>query len=253
MGLRRDTSVDVSRRWFDEVHLRLKDGDVFGVVVGPYQRPVPATLLEGERSTPRVVAIDELERGREAYHRRAWLAAYEALSLADEATPLGAEDLELLATSACLIGRNDDGVGALDRAHHLYLDAGEPVCAARCAIWLGFDLIDAGEMSRATGWFSRARRLLERTERDCVERGYLLVPAVLQQMCPGEYETGYATAALVAEIGERFGDVDLIAFARQAQGRALVRLGRVRRVWHYWMRPWWRWSPGNCRHRCSRA
>ncbi len=172
--------------------------------------------------------MDELERGREAYRRRAWLTAYKSLSLADAAAPLGAGDLELLATSAYLIGRNDDGVGALDRAHHVYLDAGEPVCAARCAVWLGFGLIDAGEMSRATGWFSRAQRLLERTERDCVEQGYLLVPVVLQHMSPGAYETGYATAATVAEIGERFGDVDLVAFALQAQGRALVRLGRVK-------------------------
>jgi DNA-binding CsgD family transcriptional regulator len=192
----------------------------------PYQRPGSAALLRENRCG--VVAIDELERGREAYRRRAWLTAYKSLSLADEAAPLGAGDLELLATSAYLIGRSDDSGRALDRAHHGYLDAGEPVCAARCAVWLGFGLVDAGEMSRATGWFSRAQRLLERVERDCAERGYLLVPVMLQQLCPGTYETGYATAAVVAEIGERFGDVDLITFARQAQGRALVRLGRIK-------------------------
>ncbi|MGQ0715951.1 MAG: LuxR C-terminal-related transcriptional regulator [Pseudonocardiales bacterium] len=172
--------------------------------------------------------MEELERGREAYRKRAWLTAYKAFSLADEAAPLGAQDLELLATSAYLIGRNDDGVGALDRAHHVYLDAGEPVCAARCALWLGFGLVDSGEMSRAAGWFGRAQRLLERAECDCVERGYLLVPVVLQQMCPGGYEAGYATAAAVAEIGEHFGDVDLVAFALYGQGRALVRLGQVK-------------------------
>jgi hypothetical protein len=49
----------------------------------------------------RVVTMEELERGREAYRRRAWLDAYKSLSLADEAAPLGAEDLELLAISAC--------------------------------------------------------------------------------------------------------------------------------------------------------
>ncbi len=54
----------------------------------------------------------------------------------------------MFATSAYLIGRNDDGIGALDRAYHVYLDAGEPVSAARCAIWLGFGLIDAEEISR---------------------------------------------------------------------------------------------------------
>jgi len=28
-------------------------------------------------------------------------------------------------------------------------------------------------MGRATGWFGRAQRLLEREQRDCVEQGYL--------------------------------------------------------------------------------
>ncbi|MGH3672152.1 MAG: hypothetical protein ACRDSH_16215 [Pseudonocardiaceae bacterium] len=60
--------------------------------------------------------------------------------------------------------------------------------------------MDAGEMARASGWFGRGQRLLEQTERDCAERGYLLVPVVLEQMSPGDYENGYATAAAVAEI-----------------------------------------------------
>ena len=42
----------------------------------------------------------EVERARNAYASRAWLEAYEAFSRADEATPLEAEDLELLATAA---------------------------------------------------------------------------------------------------------------------------------------------------------
>jgi DNA-binding CsgD family transcriptional regulator len=175
--------------------------------------------------------VDELAGGREAYCRREWLTAYKSLSLADEATPLDAEDLESLATSAYLVGRNDDGVGALDRAYQAYLKAGEPACATRCATWLGFGLMDRGEVSRATGWFSRGRRLLERLERSgqgcVVERGYLLVPEVLRQVSSGEYEAGRATAAAQAEIGERFGDVDLISWALHAQGRALIRLGRV--------------------------
>ena len=137
--------------------------------------------------------MDELARGREAYRRREWLTAYKALSLADGATPLEAKDLELLATSAYLVGRNDDGVGGLDRAYQAYLEAGQPACAVRCATWLGFGLMDLGEVSRARGWFSRGRRLLERLEPDCVvERGYLLVPEVLRQVSSGEYEAGRA-------------------------------------------------------------
>ena len=105
-----------------------------------------------------------------------------ALSLADQATPLETEDLELLAMSAYLIGRDDDYLSALERAHHAYLDAGEGVRAARCAFWLGLRLFFRGETGHATRWFARAQRLLEREERDCVEQGYLLLPVAEQQL-----------------------------------------------------------------------
>ena len=126
-----------------------------------------------------VDAIGELERGREAYARRAWMDAYEALSRADQAAPLGAEDLELLATSAYMLGRDDD-LSGLERAYHAYLDAGEALRAARCAGWVGMHLFTRGEMGRATGWLGRAQRLVEREGRDCVEQGYLLFPLMFQ-------------------------------------------------------------------------
>ena len=87
-----------------------------------------------------------------------------ALSLADQTTPLETEDLELLAMSAYLIGRDDDYLSALERAHQAYLDAGEGVRAVRCAFWLGMRLFFRGETGRATGWFARAQRLLERED-----------------------------------------------------------------------------------------
>jgi hypothetical protein len=51
--------------------------------------------------------VGELERGREYYGRRAWADAYRSLALADQAAPLGGEDLELLAMAAYLIGRDE--------------------------------------------------------------------------------------------------------------------------------------------------
>ncbi len=174
-----------------------------------------------------VDAVDELERGRESYARRAWLDAYEWLSHADQAASLGAEDLELLATAAYMLGRDDDLVSGLERAHHVYLDAGEVLRAVRCAFWVGMNLATRGEMGRATGWLGRAQRLVEREERDCVERGYLLLPVVLQHEASSDWEAASATAGDAAEIGERFGDADLFALAVQEQGRALVKQGRV--------------------------
>jgi DNA-binding NarL/FixJ family response regulator len=179
------------------------------------------------RGNAPVNGIDVLERGRESYARSRWADAYESLSLADQAAALGAEDLTLLATSAYMLGRDDDFVELLERAHHVHLDAGETPAAVRCAFWVGLKLVLGGEMSRATGWFGRAQRLLEREERDCVERGYLLIPTLLQQVASGDCEAAYATAAEAARIGERFGDADLLAMAGHEQGFALFRQGRA--------------------------
>ena len=109
-----------------------------------------------------VDGIEELGRGQESYARQEWMDAYKSLLHADQVAPLGAEDLELLATSSFMIGHYDDFVGYLERAHHAYLDAGEAMRAVRCAFWVGINLARRGEISRATGWLGRAQRLVER-------------------------------------------------------------------------------------------
>jgi DNA-binding CsgD family transcriptional regulator len=174
-----------------------------------------------------VQAVDELERGRDAYARRAWLDAFESLSRADQAAPLGAEDLELLATSASMVGRMDDYLALLERAHHAYLDAGEALRATRAAFWIGMNLAIRGEVGPMLGWFGRAQRLVEREGRDCVEQGYLLVPVAFQHQAMGDYEAAYAAAAGAAEFGERFGDADLFAAASHFQGLIRIKQGQV--------------------------
>ena len=171
--------------------------------------------------------LDHLDRGRESYRRWSWLDAYTSLSLADHKSSLGPEDLELKARAAYLIARDDDCFTALRRAHHAYLDRADAVSAVRCAFWLGFRLLSLGEMGQATGWLARAHRLLEQEERDCVERGYLELPLVLQHLATGDHEAARAAAARAVEIGEGFEEADLTEYARHLQGRALLKLGRV--------------------------
>jgi DNA-binding CsgD family transcriptional regulator len=167
-----------------------------------------------------------LEKGRAAYASRLWRDAYEALARADRAEPLGAEDLELLSTSAYMLGRDDDLRG-FERAYDVYLAAGEALRAARCAFWVGMHLFMRGEMGPATGWLGRSQRLVEREGRDCAEQGYLLFPAMFEQGSAGDLEAAAALAAQAAEIGDCFGDADLFALGVHSQGQFLIQAGRV--------------------------
>ena len=171
---------------------------------------------------------DDLERGRESYSSSAWATAYESFSRAEQLAPLAAEDLELLATSVYMLGREDEWMRILERAFRGYSDAGETRRAVRCAFWIGIQLALRGEMGPATGWLGRAQRLLDREQGECVEQGYMLMPVVFQHEAEGDLEGASATAAAAAEIGERFGDSDLFALAIHVQGDILVRSGRVR-------------------------
>jgi DNA-binding CsgD family transcriptional regulator len=170
---------------------------------------------------------DGLHRARQLYRQRVWSEAYQALLLADRESPLDAEDIESLAMAAYLTGRDDEYLSVLERAHHVHLEAGRGARAVRCAFWLGFRLLMRGEAGRATGWLSRAERLLEKESLECAERGYLLLPVVEQHLQSDNCEIAYVTAADAASIGERCGDDDLIACARHQQGRIRLQQGQV--------------------------
>jgi tetratricopeptide (TPR) repeat protein len=79
-------------------------------------------------------------------------------------------------------------------------------------------------LARGGGWLARARRLLDDGHLDCVEQGYLLLPAALQSMAGGDAATACATFGQAAEIGGRFRDPDLETLARLGRGQALIRL-----------------------------
>ncbi|HJS50155.1 MAG TPA: LuxR C-terminal-related transcriptional regulator [Gaiellaceae bacterium] len=174
-----------------------------------------------------MAASAEVERGREAYARGAWREAFDLLSKAERVEGLRTDELELLATSAYMLGRDHEYVSVLERAHHANLDAGEPLRAIRCAFWCGMALLTRGEVGPGSAWIGRAQRLLERETGDCVERGYLLMPLAFKHEAAGEYEAAAAVAAEAASIAERFGDADGFALASHAQGYMLLKIGRV--------------------------
>src|SRR5215216_2084812 len=103
------------------------------------------------------MVITDLDRGREAYERRAWLDAYEALTRADARSPLAVQDLELLAVSASMVGRMDDYFALLERTHRVYLESDELLRAAGSAVRSGWSNATAQTAWSGGGCSCRSR------------------------------------------------------------------------------------------------
>ncbi len=128
--------------------------------------------------------------------------------------------------AAYLVGRDVESEELLARAHQGFLSEGNPVGAARCAVWITFGLFSRGDRARAAGWAQRAHRLID-GQSDSAEQGYLIVLSALKAVGEGDGESARQRFGDAAVLGERFGDRDLVNLARQGQGRALIRLGQT--------------------------
>lgn len=175
-----------------------------------------------------VNAADALRRARQAFRARAWADAHTDFGAGDAAGTLDTDDLEMYANAAFLTGHVTESAELWTRAHSRYLEAGNVSRAARCAIRLGVDLINAGERVRGASWVDKAKRLLDEYPADCVEQGYLLLPDALRLILGGDAAGAGAVFERAAEIGKRFAEADLTVMARHGLGRAMIRCGRVR-------------------------
>ena len=171
-------------------------------------------------------AQTDLERGRESYRLRKWRGAVEYLTAADQHTPLGPEDVELLAMATTLLGEHAGSVDLWTRAHHAHVDLGNSERAVRCAFRIVMELMNLGEAAQAGGWLGRASSMIEEG-RDSPERGFLLVPQALMALFGGEGETAFDRFVEVADIGDRFREPDLIAMSLLGRGQASLLLGRI--------------------------
>jgi DNA-binding CsgD family transcriptional regulator len=168
---------------------------------------------------------DVLAEARHFLQQRRWGDAYAALICADQTQPLGRDDLEAFGTSAYMSGRDAEFQTILERCYRAHLAAGDHTRAARSGFWLALNALLHGQVGSATGWLTRANRLIESC--DCVEHGYLLLPVVERHLADGKIGDAHAGATAAWEIGARFNDADLTACARHLQGRALVRRGQI--------------------------
>jgi len=169
-----------------------------------------------------------LARARQAVQQKAWSTAFSEFVEADRQAALEPEDLELFSTAGHLIGKDAESGEALARAHQGFLARGDRRRSARCAGWLSFVAQLRGDSAQASGWRSRARRLLE-SEPDCVEKGYLLLPVGMEAVQRSDFAGAHSAFLEAASIGLRFADRDLASLGLQGQGRVLVRRGEVAR------------------------
>ena len=149
------------------------------------------------------------------------------LSVADREDPLEPEDLERLAIAAYLVGRDDDSVALWERAHHAWLRAGDVRAGRPMCVLAGLRPPEPGRGRPRGGWLARARRLLDEAGATAWSRGISSCPPAFERAVAGDWPNAYAIAGQAAEIGERFGDPDLVTLARNVQGRALIRQGRT--------------------------
>ncbi|MBW3603668.1 MAG: LuxR C-terminal-related transcriptional regulator [Actinobacteria bacterium] len=166
-----------------------------------------------------------IARARAAAERRAWDEAFAAFSIADAAAPLQADDLEVWATAAYLLGHVDTAVDAQARA---FQGHGDDVAAAvRCGFWIAFISLNRGEVAQAGGWLARSAHLLEQLPADCPEHGYLqCVTAFRLLTVERQFAAAQTTADQVVAIGRQGRDEDLVALGLNIAGRAAIMDGR---------------------------
>src|SRR5687767_14477834 len=174
-----------------------------------------------------MVAEGTVQHARACFEQQSWRDARKLFVAADREAPLEPGDVDRLATCAYLLGDESDAADLLSRAHQAFQQRGDLEQAAWCAFKIGFDLLSLGQAAHGSGWLARSRRLLEDLGRESVVHGYLLIPDAIRASMGGNPTRGNELFTDAVAIGQRFGDLDLVAIGRQGIGRTLLRMGKI--------------------------
>ncbi len=166
-----------------------------------------------------------IDRGRSAFQEHRWTEANQTFREADKRGGLPAADLERLATAEILTGESTTGLETLTRAHEEYLVMGDVESAARCAGWMGMQLMFLGEPAQAGGWLARGQRLVDEAAEPTAVQGLLLIPEGLGKLYGGDLSGALQAFSRVAEFGQRFHDKDVSALGLLGTGQATLMLG----------------------------
>jgi len=168
-----------------------------------------------------------LTAGSAALARGEWEAAYQAFEavLRIEDRPHAQEGLGL---AAWWLDLADVVFDARERAYRGYRECGDPLSAARVAVWLAWDTAAfRGEQAVANGWLQRARRLLD-GQPDAPEHAWLASRAGIWALLDeGDPHEARRLAAETVRVGQATGAVDYEMLGRAVHGFAQVTAGAV--------------------------
>ncbi|MGE0060324.1 MAG: hypothetical protein AB7T32_20275, partial [Dehalococcoidia bacterium] len=175
-------------------------------------------------------ATDEtawLAKGEEALRRGEWQAAREAFTGALTVRET-ARALDGLGRATWWLDDLDTTFPARQRAFQLYRQAGDDHGAARVAMSLSIDYVDAlNEPSVGQGWIQRAASLLEPLEVSA-DHGWLKIyQAFFRVEADADYAGGLALAREAKEIGRRLKVLDLEMLSAAGEGYCLLRAGNI--------------------------
>ena len=167
----------------------------------------------------------DIDLARDALARGSWAEVYERLRSLDP-SHLTTRDLVGLADAAWWLSKVEESIAARQKAYAAFAAAGEKPAAAYVAARLCIEHSLRGEPAVGSGWLKRAQRHL-REQPECVERGFVTMIEANVARFGGELEAAIVLARRAVEVGERFGDRDLIAMAIHTEGLALIAQGHV--------------------------
>jgi class 3 adenylate cyclase len=171
-----------------------------------------------------------LGEAREAVAERAWARAFDLLSALDAEHGVEPEDLEAFAKAAYWTGDSDRSIATREKAYAAYIERGDEQRAAFCALTLRREYISKLQHSVATGWLTRAERLLA-SYPGSTAHGYLAIAHADAARARGDFAQALALVDRVLEIAAESGDRDLRAWGMLRRGMFLVDEGRVGAGW----------------------
>src|SRR3984893_12236051 len=167
-----------------------------------------------------------LERGREAFERRAWGPAFDELCSSDANMSLPPEDLERLGEAARWSRHFDEMLDTFESAAADYVSAGDRRSAAPVAVKLALEHHARRGDALAAGCLARAGRLLE-GEPGCRERGLVLMCMAQAMFFAGNGPAALELSQEMVSLGRKLEDRDIEALGRLAMGHARLLGGEV--------------------------